>query len=98
MNKKILNLSTYSLISGIIPWLYAIFAELLIPAITMIAAPLAYLSSFASIIMAIIAIRKKTEQDIRLAQIALASNILFILVVIFSLFFLHNHNTTGVNP
>jgi hypothetical protein len=53
------------------------------------------LSCFASIVVAIIVIRRKGEQSIRLAQSALALNLLFILVVSFSLFFLHNH--TGVN-
>ena len=95
MNKRKLNLSTYSVVLAVIPWLYPIFAELLTLAIATVIAPLAYLSCLASIVVAIIAIRKKGEQKIRLAQIALAINLLFILVVIFSVFFLHNH--TSVN-
>jgi hypothetical protein len=80
---------------AVIPWFYAIFAEFLKPAIATIVVPLAYLSCFASIVAAIIVIRKKVTQNIRMAQLALALNLLFLLVVIFSLFFFHNH--TGIN-
>ena len=76
MNKRILNLSTYSVVLAVLPWFYAIFAELLTPAIATVAAPLAYLSCFASIVVAIIVIRRKGVQSIRLAQIALAINLL----------------------
>ncbi len=95
MNKRTPNLSTYSLVLAVVPWLYAFFAELLTPAIATIVVPLVYLSCFASIFLAIIAIRRKGEQSIRLAQIALAINLLFTLTVIYSLLFLHNH--AGVN-
>lgn len=80
MNKRILNLSACSLMLSIVPWLYAIFAELMVPVVAMIMVSLAYLSCFASIIMAIIVIRKKAGQNILLAQIALVLNILFIVV------------------
>ncbi|HBG78257.1 MAG TPA: hypothetical protein DDW84_05325 [Phycisphaerales bacterium] len=95
MNKRILNLSTYSVVLAVVPWFYAIFAEFLTPAITTIVASLAYLSCFASIVVAVIVIKRKDKQSVRLAQIALALNLLFILVVVFSLFFFHNH--TSVN-
>jgi hypothetical protein len=93
MIKRTPNLSTYSVVLAVIPWFYAIFAEFLAPAIAIIVASLAYLSCFASVVVAIIVIRRKGEQSIRWAQIALALNILFILVVIFSLFFIHNHTS-----
>lgn len=86
MDKRTLSLSVYSLVLAVIPWLYAVFAELLTPVIATVAVPLAYLSCFASIVVAIISIKRKAEQSIRLAQIALAINLLFILAVIFSVF------------
>jgi hypothetical protein len=49
----------------------------------MIVVCLGYLSCFASIILAVIAIRRKTKKNIRLAQIALVSDVLFVLAVIY---------------
>ena len=91
-HKRILNLSIYSAVLAVVPWCYAIFAELLTPAISTIVATSAYLSCFASIVAAIIVIRK-SEQSIRLSQVVLALNLLFILVVIFSLLFIYGRST-----
>ena len=85
MNKRTPNLSTYSVALAFVPWLFAFFAELLTPAIATIVVPLVYLSCFASIVVAIIAIWRKGVQSTRLAQIALAINLLFILTVIYTL-------------
>jgi len=86
MDRKSLNLPVYSIALSVVPWLFAIFAELLTPATAMVVVPLAYLSCFASIVLAVIAIRRKTKQNIRLAQIAVVANVLFVLAVIVSLF------------
>jgi glucan phosphoethanolaminetransferase (alkaline phosphatase superfamily) len=83
MDRKSSNLPVYSLALSVVPWIFAVFAEFLPQAIGTIMVPLAYLSCFASIILAVIAIRRKTEQNIRLAKIAVVLNILFLLAMIY---------------
>ena len=85
MSKKILNFSTYPLLLAVIPWLYFIFAELLTPAAATIVVPLVYLAYFASIVLAVMVIRRKGPQTIRCAQIALALDILFLLLVVLTM-------------
>jgi len=82
MNKRASNLPVYSLALSVVPWL-SLIAEFLPQTAAMIVVCLGYLSCFASIILAIIAIRRKTEKNIRLAQIALVLNIVFISAVIY---------------
>jgi len=83
MDKKSSSLPAYSIALSVVTWLSFIFAELLPQAIARIVVPLAYLSCFASIISAVIAIRRKTEKNIRLAQIALVLNVLFVSAMIY---------------
>jgi len=90
MNKRKLNLSIYSVVLAVIPWFYPIFAEFMTRDIAMIAAPLACLSCFSSIVTSLIVIGRKGERGIRFALIALVLNLLLISLNIYSLFVLHN--------
>jgi len=83
MDRKSLNLPVYSLELSIVTWIFAILAEFLPQATGTIVVCLGYLSCFASIILAVIAIRRKNERDIRLAQIALVLDVLFVLAMIY---------------
>jgi hypothetical protein len=82
MDKKSSSLPVYSIALSIVPWL-TLIAEFLPQATAMVVVCSGYLSCFASIILAIIAIRRKTEQNIRLAQIALVLDVLFVLAVLY---------------
>lgn len=78
-----INLSSYSLVLAGIPWFYAIFAELLIPAVVRVLAPLAYLCLAASILLALIVIfRKSVQGSVRTAWIALVLDGLYIGLVL----------------
>ena len=83
MDRKSLNLPVYSIVLSVVTWLFAIFAELLPQTTGTIVVYLAYLSCFASIILAVIAIRRKTGQNIRLAKIAVVLDALFVLAMLY---------------
>jgi len=83
VDRKSSNLPVYSLALSIVTWIFAILAEFLPQATGTIVVYLTYLSCFASIILAVIAIRRKNERDIRLAQIALVLDVLFVLAMIY---------------
>lgn len=82
MDKKSSSLPAYSIALSVVSWL-SLIAEFLPQATATIVVCLGYLSCFASIILAIIAIRRKTEKNIRLAQIALVLNVLFVSAMIY---------------
>jgi len=83
MDRKSLNLPVYSLALSVVTWLFAIFAEFLPQTTGTIVVYLAYLSCFSSMILAVIAIRRKTGQNIRLAKIAVVLDALFVLAMLY---------------